>query len=57
MHWLTTTSFSLMHAAAEDVAAGRLDASDAPRLITATLLGAFTAPAADSPGVTTLNGQ
>ena len=57
MHWLTTTSFSLMHAAAEDVAAGRLDASDAPRLITATLLGAFTPPAADSPGVTTLNGQ
>jgi AcrR family transcriptional regulator len=49
MHWLTTTSFSLMHAAAEDVAAGRLDASDAPRLITATLLGAFTPPAADSP--------
>jgi len=38
-----------MHAAAEDVAAGRLDASDAPRLITATLLGAFTPPAADSP--------
>jgi AcrR family transcriptional regulator len=57
MHWLTTTSFSLMHAAAEDVAAGRLDASDAPRLITATLLGAFTPPAADSPGVTALNGQ
>ena len=49
VHWLTTTSFSLMHAAAEDVAAGRLDAGDAPRLITATLLGAFTPPAADSP--------
>jgi TetR/AcrR family transcriptional regulator, mexCD-oprJ operon repressor len=48
MRWLTTTTFSLMHAAAEDAAAGRLDASDAPRFITATLLGAFTPPAADS---------
>jgi TetR/AcrR family transcriptional repressor of mexCD-oprJ operon len=47
MHWLTTTTFSLMHAAAEDAAAGRLDASDAPRLITATLLGAFTPSAGD----------
>ena len=45
MPWLTTTSLSVMHAAAEDAAAGRLDASDAPRLITATLLGAFTPPA------------
>ncbi|HEX7161018.1 MAG TPA: TetR/AcrR family transcriptional regulator, partial [Trebonia sp.] len=49
MQWLTTTAFSLMHAAAEDVAAGRLDAGEAPRLITATLLGAFAPPAADSP--------
>jgi AcrR family transcriptional regulator len=48
LHWLTTTAFTLMHAAAEDTAAGRLDASDAPRLITATLLGAFTPPAAGS---------
>lgn len=45
MHWLTTTSIAVMHAAAEDAAAGRLDVSDAPRLITATLLGAFTPPA------------
>jgi len=49
MQWLTTTAFSLMHAAAEDVAAGRLDASEAPRLITATLLGAFALPAPSGP--------
>jgi len=43
-HWLTTTAFSLMHAAAEDAAAGRLNADDAAGLITATLLAAFTPP-------------
>jgi len=40
--WLITTTYSLMHAAAEDAAAGRLDAGDAAGLITATLLAAFT---------------
>jgi TetR/AcrR family transcriptional regulator, mexCD-oprJ operon repressor len=35
-------AYSLMHAAAEDAAAGRLDAGDAADLITATLLAAFT---------------
>lgn len=44
-HWLTTTAFSLMHAAAEDAAAGRIEAADAAQLITATLLAAFTPPA------------
>jgi TetR/AcrR family transcriptional regulator, mexCD-oprJ operon repressor len=34
-----------MHAAAEDAAAGRVSADDAARLITATLLAAFTPPA------------
>jgi AcrR family transcriptional regulator len=43
--WLITTAFSLMHAAAEDAAAGRLTADDAAPLITATLLAAFTPPA------------
>ncbi len=43
--WLITTSFSLMHAAAEDAAAGRIKADDAAGLITATLLAAFTPPA------------
>ena len=42
--WLITTSFSLMHAAAEDAAAGRIEADDAAGLITATLLAAFTRP-------------
>jgi len=43
--WLITTAFSLMHAAAEDVTAGRIEADDAAGLITATLLAAFTPPA------------
>src|SRR6516162_6240419 len=42
--WLISTAYSLMHAAAEDVAAGRLAADDAARLITVTLLAAFTPP-------------
>jgi hypothetical protein len=33
-----------MHAAAEDVAAGRLKADDAARYITRTLLAAFAPP-------------
>ena len=43
--WLITTAFSLMHAAAEDAAAGRVTAGDAARLITATLVAAYTPPA------------
>jgi AcrR family transcriptional regulator len=43
--WLITTAFSLMHAAAEDAAAGRVNPGDAARLITITLLAAFTPPA------------
>jgi len=39
--WLVTTAYSLMHAAAED-AADRLDPDDTARLITVTLLAAFT---------------
>ena len=42
--WLITTAFSLMHAAAEDSAAGRVKADEAAGLITATLLAAFTPP-------------
>jgi AcrR family transcriptional regulator len=45
--WLVTTTFSLMHAAAEDAAAGRIKAQDAAGLITATLLAAFTPPTKD----------
>jgi AcrR family transcriptional regulator len=43
--WLITTAFSLMHAAAEDAAGGRVNADEAGRLITATLLAAYTPPA------------
>ena len=45
--WLVTPAYSLMHAAAEDTTAGRLDAEDAAGLITATLLAAFTSPAGE----------
>jgi hypothetical protein len=40
--WLVSIAFSLMHGAAEDVTAGRMTAEEAPGLITATLLAAFT---------------
>jgi TetR/AcrR family transcriptional regulator, mexCD-oprJ operon repressor len=40
--WLLTTAVSLMHAAAEDVVAVRIDAADAAGLISATLLAAFS---------------
>lgn len=40
--WLLTTAVSLMHAAAEDVVAGRIDAADAAGLISTTLLAAFS---------------
>jgi AcrR family transcriptional regulator len=45
--WLISTTFSLMHTAAEDTSAGRIQGDDAARLITATLLSALTPPAAD----------
>ena len=45
--WLITTAFSLMHAAAEDTAAGRAKTDDAAGLITATLLAAFAPPTED----------
>jgi TetR/AcrR family transcriptional regulator, mexCD-oprJ operon repressor len=43
--WLTTTAFSLMHAAAEDAAAGRVKPGEAAGFIAATLQAAFTPPA------------
>ena len=42
--WLITTTFSLMHAAAQDAAAGRIKPGEAAGLITATLQAAFTPP-------------
>jgi AcrR family transcriptional regulator len=47
--WLITTAFSLMHAVAEEAAAGRVTADAAAGLITATLLAAFTPPADGRP--------
>ena len=43
-HWLTTTVFSLMHAAAEDAAVGRIKPGDGAGLISATLQAAFAPP-------------
>jgi TetR/AcrR family transcriptional repressor of mexCD-oprJ operon len=42
--WLITTTFSLMHAAAQDAAAGRIKPGEAAGLITATLQAAFAPP-------------
>lgn len=47
--WLITTCYSVMHAAAEDCAAGRLREREAARVIAATLLAALTPPAARVP--------
>ncbi|GAA4586658.1 TetR/AcrR family transcriptional regulator [Planotetraspora phitsanulokensis] len=49
--WLVTAVFSLMHAAAEDSAAGKVDTGDAARIIAATLLAALSAPGSTVPTV------
>ena len=41
--WLVATFYGVLHGAAEEVDAGRLDPTNAPDVITATLLAAFTA--------------
>jgi len=41
-NWLVSLGVRLMHSAAEDVAAGRLKAADAPTVITRTLFAALT---------------
>jgi TetR/AcrR family transcriptional regulator, mexCD-oprJ operon repressor len=50
-HWLITVCYRLMHAAADDCAAGRIKHQDAGRLIAATLLAAFTAPGQPVPAL------
>ncbi len=52
---LITTAYSLMNARAEDAAAGRLNADDTARLMTGTLLAAFTGPAEHHQAGTTLH--
>ena len=39
--WLVTSFFALIHACAGDVQAGRLDAGDAPRVLTLTVMDLF----------------
>ncbi|EHR52791.1 transcriptional regulator [Saccharomonospora marina XMU15] len=43
--WLLATTHVVMHGAAEEILAGRLDPGDAARFIDATLQSAFAAPA------------
>jgi TetR/AcrR family transcriptional repressor of mexCD-oprJ operon len=50
-HWLVTTCYSTMHAAAADCAAGRIKHEDAGRLVAATLVAAFTPPGGTVPAV------
>lgn len=42
LNWLVTTVYSLLHAAAEDVNTGQLEAEDAAGVLEATLLAALT---------------
>jgi AcrR family transcriptional regulator len=49
--WLVATFYSVLHSAAEEVDAGRLDPAHAPDVLTATLLTAFAAhPSSPRPG-------
>jgi TetR/AcrR family transcriptional regulator, mexCD-oprJ operon repressor len=49
--WLVTTYDSVVHGAGREIVEGRLDAADAPRLLTATLLAAFApTPQPAAPG-------
>ena len=43
--WLVAVFYSTLHSAAAEITAGRLAGDDAPRMITATLLSAYTPPA------------
>lgn len=49
--WLVATFHAIVHAAANEIAAGRLDTDRAPRFITATVLGAYApvAPGGSEP--------
>jgi hypothetical protein len=45
--WLVATFYSVLHGAAEEVDAGRLDHNRVPEILTATLLAAFAAHGGD----------
>ena len=49
--WLVATFYSVLHGAAGEITAGRLDPDRAAGAITATLLAAYTAPGIPVPGV------
>lgn len=49
--WLVTMCYTVMHAAAEECAAGRLKSSDAGGVIAATLVGALTPPGTVAPAM------
>jgi TetR/AcrR family transcriptional regulator, mexCD-oprJ operon repressor len=42
--WLVAIFYSLLHTAADEITAGRLSHNDAPQVISATLLAAYTLP-------------
>jgi TetR/AcrR family transcriptional repressor of mexCD-oprJ operon len=42
--WLVAVFYSTLHSAADEITAGRLHDHDAPQMITATLLSAYTPP-------------
>jgi hypothetical protein len=48
--WLVTTIYGLVHAAADEVDAGRLDAAEAADVLEATLLPALAPPGAQPAG-------
>lgn len=50
--WLVATFYSVMHAAADEITAGRLDGQDASDVLATTLLSAFT-PTTERLGATT----
>lgn len=47
--WLVATYYSVLHGAADEINAGRLSEEDAARVITRTLLAAFTPPGSPMP--------
>lgn len=49
--WLVALFYTVMHGAVAEIAAGRLGADDAARVINATLLAAYTPPGAVVPAV------
>jgi AcrR family transcriptional regulator len=49
LDWLVALFYTVLHGAAAEITAGRLPAADAARVITATLLAAYTPPGPVSP--------